>query len=54
MFLEPNDFVYEVTTDEDGWMTVKTENGEEGEIPISCTMSGIPFHNVGMNLYWHI
>ena len=31
MFLEPNDFVYEVSTDEDGWMTVNTENGEEGE-----------------------
>ena len=34
--MEPGDIVYEVTPEEDGWITVKTVNGEEGEIPIDC------------------
>ena len=33
--LKPGVEVFEVTPEEDGWIAVKTKNGEEGGIPIS-------------------
>ena len=36
----PGDVVYEVTPEDDGSLTVRTENGEEGEIPSSCIREG--------------
>ena len=36
IFLKEGDIVYEMTPEEDGWIKVKTDNGEEGEIPIDC------------------
>ena len=46
VFLHPGDVVYVVPPDEegdedDGWITVKTNQGDEGEIPISCIDKGI-------------
>ena len=39
-YLEPGDIVFEVTSEEDGWIIVRTKNGDKGEIPISCTETG--------------
>ena len=36
VFLNPGDMVVEVSRDEDGWITVKTEDGQQGEIPSNC------------------
>ena len=41
VFLEPGEIVTELTPDEDGWITVRTEDGEEGEIPVTCISKGI-------------
>merc|ERR1712227_139162 len=37
IWLLPGDFVYQLTSEEDGWIRVKAMSGEEGEIPIQCT-----------------
>ena len=36
IFLKAGDIVYELTPEEDGWIKVRTTNGEEGEIPVTC------------------
>ena len=41
VFLEPGEIVTKVTSEEDGWITVRTESGEEGEIPVTCISKGI-------------
>ena len=38
--LERGMTVFAVAPEEDGWITVKTEHGEEGEIPVSCLKKG--------------
>ena len=43
--MEPGDIVYAMTPEDDGWMTVKTEYGDEGEIPTSCIHQGYALHN---------
>ena len=39
--LKPGDEVIEVTPEDDGWITVKTLDGYQGEIPIKCVTKGL-------------
>ena len=39
--LKPGVEVFEVTPEEDGWITVATVDGYKGEIPVRCVTKGL-------------